>query len=170
MKDLGVLKSLVETFAKQGEIPVLSGTESWEIRSLAKILYDVSQKMKEEQYKALQKAGTDELTGLANRRALEEKLDQRILQNRTFSLIFMDLKIYGKRYLGHDKGDGLKEVRTSSRKYSEVTILARLRRRICVLFEGDAENSLTSQEKNFDFSEINRKIKDRAAIAAPYGR
>ncbi|MGB4026942.1 MAG: GGDEF domain-containing protein [Acetomicrobium sp.] len=173
-KDLGVLKSLVETFAKQGEIPVLSGTESWEIRSLAKILYDVSQKMKEEQYKALQKAGTDELTGLANRRALEEKLDQRILQNRTFSLIFMDLNGFKSvnDILGHDKGDEvLKEVADKLKKvFRSYDFIARWGGdEFAVLFEGDAEKQLDELKKRIlrALSEI--KIEKELKIGAAIG-
>ena len=53
-------------------------------QALAKILYDVSVKMKEEQVEAMQKAGTDGLTGLANKAAFEEKIESRILQDRVF--------------------------------------------------------------------------------------
>lgn len=156
-KDLGALKDLVETFAEKGEVPSLSGTESWEIRSLAKILFDVSQKMKEAQVKALQKAGTDELTGLANKRAFEERLEQRIPQDRMFSLIFMDLNGFKpiNDILGHDKGDEvLKEVAEKLKKvFRSYDFISRWGGdEFAVLFEGDAE-------KQFD------KIKERITKA-----
>lgn len=143
-KDIDALTSLVETFADSGEVPVLSGTESREIRSLAKILYDVSVKMKEEQVEAMQKAGTDELTGLANKRAFEEKIEGRILQDRVFSLIFMDLNGFKpiNDKLGHDRGDEvLKEVAAKLRRvFRECDFISRWGGdEFAVLFEGDAE-------------------------------
>lgn len=148
-KDLDTLKNLVETFAEKGEVPVLSGTESWEIRSLAKIVFDLSKKMKEMQAQALQKAGTDDLTGLANKSAFEEKMESRILQDRIFSLIFMDLNGFKEinDTLGHDKGDEvLKQVAEKLRKaFREYDFVARWGGdEFAVLFEGDAEKLFDS--------------------------
>lgn len=146
-KDLDVLTSLVESFAEnteKWEIPALAGTESWEIRSLSKILFDVSIKLREIHSEALQKAGTDELTGLANKRAFEEKIENRILQNRMFSLIFMDLNGFKpiNDKLGHDKGDEvLKEVADKLRRvFRDYDFISRWGGdEFAVLFEGDAE-------------------------------
>ncbi len=148
-KDLDTLKNLVETFAEKGEVPVLSGTESWEIRSLAKIVFDLSKKMKDMQAQALQKAGTDDLTGLANKSAFEEKMESRILQDRIFSLIFMDLNGFKEinDTLGHDKGDEvLKQVAEKLRKvFREYDFVARWGGdEFAVLFEGDAEKLFDS--------------------------
>jgi len=148
-KDLDALKSLVETFAEKGEVPVMSGSESWEIRSLAKMMFDLSQKIKDVQSQVLQKAGTDELTGLANRSAFEEKIENRILQDRMFSLIFMDLNGFKpiNDTLGHDKGDEvLKEVAIKLRKvFRECDFIARWGGdEFAVLFEGDAEKLFDS--------------------------
>ena len=148
-KDLDALRSLVETFAEKGEVPAMSGSESWEIRSLAKIMFDLSQKMKEVQSQVLQKAGTDELTGLANRSAFEEKIENRILQDRMFSLIFMDLNGFKpiNDTLGHDRGDEvLKEVADKLKKvFRECDFIARWGGdEFAVLFEGDAEKLFDS--------------------------
>lgn len=146
-KDLKILTSLVESFAENAEkweIPALTGDESWEIRSLSKILFDLSVKLREMHSEALQKAGTDELTGLANKRAFEEKVESRLLQNRMFSIIFMDLNGFKpiNDKLGHDKGDEvLKEVADKLRKvFRDYDFISRWGGdEFAVLFEGDAE-------------------------------
>lgn len=146
-KDLKILTSLVESFAENAEkweIPALTGDESWEIRSLSKILFDLSVRLREMHSEALQKAGTDELTGLANKRAFEEKVESRLLQNRMFSIIFMDLNGFKpiNDKLGHDKGDEvLKEVADKLRKvFRDYDFISRWGGdEFAVLFEGDAE-------------------------------
>ncbi len=146
-KDLNVLTSLVRSFAENAEkweVPVLTGDESWEIRSLSKILFDLSVRLREMHSEALQKAGTDELTGLANKRAFEEKVESRLLQNRMFSLIFMDLNGFKpiNDKLGHDKGDEvLKEVAAKLKKvFRDYDFISRWGGdEFAVLFEGDAE-------------------------------
>jgi len=123
---------------------VMTGSESWEIRSLAKMMFDLSQKIKDVQSQVLQKAGTDELTGLANRSAFEETIENRILQDRMVSLIFMELNGFKpiNDTLGHEKGDAvLKEVAIKLRKvFREYDFIARWGGdEFAVLFEGDAE-------------------------------
>jgi len=127
----------------------MTGSESWEIRSLAKMMFDLSQKIKDVQSQVLQKAGTDELTGLANRSAFEEKIENRILQDRMFSLIFMDLNGFKpiNDTLGHDRDDEvLKEVAAKLRKvFREYDFIARWGGdEFAVLFEGDAEKLFDS--------------------------
>ena len=146
-KDLNVLTSLVQSFAENAEkweVPALTGDESWEIRSLSKILFDLSVRLREIHSEALQKAGTDALTGLANKRAFEEKVESRLLQNRMFSIIFMDLNGFKpiNDKLGHDKGDEvLKEVAAKLRKvFRDYDFISRWGGdEFAVLFEGDAE-------------------------------
>ena len=56
-----------------------------------------------------EEARTDELTGLPNRRALLEELDQRLADDATFTLTLADLNGF-KRYndtFGHPAGDAL---------------------------------------------------------------
>jgi diguanylate cyclase (GGDEF)-like protein len=147
-KDLNYLQTLVEDFARTGEVKLsLAGTESWEIRSLAKILYNISEQMKETQENILQRAGTDELTKLANRRAFEERIEQRISQGGVFSLLFMDLDGFKNinDTLGHEAGDEvLKAVAEKLRKvFRQYDFISRWGGdEFAVLFEGDAEKNL----------------------------
>ena len=89
-----------------------------------------------------QEARTDELTGLPNRRALLEELDQRINANESYTLTLADLNGF-KRYndtFGHPAGDAL--LRRLGRKLAAACegrgIAARLGGdEFCVLFFGD---------------------------------
>lgn len=175
-KDLNVLTSLVQSFAENAEkweVPALTGDEAWEIRSLSKILFDLSVRLREMHSEALQKAGTDELTGLANKRAFEEKVESRLLQNRMFSLIFMDLNGFKpiNDKLGHDKGDEvLKEVAAKLRKvFRNYDFISRWGGdEFAVLFEGDAEK-LYDDIKNRILKALNEIDAEGMKVSAAVG-